>query len=76
MCVSVALFIQNAKHMRLSVLLSLACLEVPYLFHGASHAARFSEKQAIGRKMCALVLSAIFVCKISHRKKNSAIYGN
>jgi hypothetical protein len=39
-------------------------------FHIISQTAQFSEKKAIGNKMCLVIFSAAFVQKISHSKKN------
>jgi len=53
-CVSVAIIIQHAKHMRLVILSSVACLSLPYFIHIISRTTLFSKvkKKKIEHKMC------------------------
>ena len=71
-CVFVALVIQHAKRMRCIILLSAACLPVPYfsIFFTERHV--FQGKKVTEPKMRVLILSATFIWNISHPKKNPA----
>ena len=67
-CVSVALVIQHTMHMHHIILTSVACLALPY-FSTLPHA--FRGGSSIDHKMCVFIFDTIFVCNISHFKKNS-----
>jgi hypothetical protein len=69
-CVSVALVIQQATHMRHIILTSVACPVLPY-FSMLSQV--FRGKKILTYKMCVFIFHTIFVCNISHFKMNSVI---
>jgi hypothetical protein len=57
--------------MRRVILLSVACLSLPYI-STLSHKQHDFQKKVIEHKMCVLIFSTTFVWNISHPKKNSA----
>jgi hypothetical protein len=70
--VSVAFFIQHELRMRLIILSSVACSDLPY-FSTLSHKRHdFRKKNVTEHKMCVLIFSTTFVSNISHYKKNAA----
>jgi len=71
--VSVALFIQHAKRMPRTVLMSMTCLALPY-FSTLSLKRHdfFCKKKDTERKMCALIFSTKVFWNIFYSKKNSA----
>jgi hypothetical protein len=70
-CVSVALGIQLATHMRHIAICGL--LRSTIFFHIISQTEPF-KKNVIELKMCLLIFSTTFVRKISHSKKNWVQY--
>jgi hypothetical protein len=68
-CVSVALVIQHAKHMRRIILSSATCLAIPY-FTTLSHKRHDFREKVIEHKIYVLIFSTTFVQNISHSKNN------
>jgi hypothetical protein len=71
-CVSVALVIQHEKCMRSVILISVACLAVPY-FSTLSHKSHDFRKKRLLNIKYVFIYSTTFVSNISHSKNNSAI---
>jgi hypothetical protein len=59
-CVSVILVMQHAKRLLRVILLSVACLAVPY-FSTLSHKLHDFRENVTERKMCGLIFSTTFV---------------
>jgi hypothetical protein len=73
-CVSVALVIQHPKRIR-SLILTCDLSGSSMCFYSTlSHKNTILGEKFMKHKMCVLILSTIFVRKISHSKNNSAIY--
>jgi hypothetical protein len=73
-CVFVALCIQHAKRSRHIFICGLSGSTI--FFHVISEKTRFSGEKVIQYKMRILTFSTHFAWKISHSKKNSAIYNH
>jgi hypothetical protein len=58
-CVSVASVIRHAMHIHRVILLTFACLGLPYFPKYLTK--RFSEKKIIENTMCVSILSTVFV---------------
>jgi hypothetical protein len=71
--VSVALVNQHAKRMRRIVLVSVACVALPYFSTLSLKPHDFGEN-VTEHKMCVLIFSTNFVGNISYSKNNSARY--
>ena len=73
-CVFVSLVMQHALLMLRMYWYLWGLSGCSIFFHIILQTAWFSGKQVVEHKMCVLIFSTTFSCKISHSKKNSAIY--
>ena len=72
---TVALFVQHSMRMRHIILLSVACLDLPYLSTLSQQQHDFRKKKIVtGHEMCVLIFSTTFVGNVSHPKEKSPRY--